>query len=169
MVGDDARLAGDRGRFDVGAIHQLAEVIQGRGESVLIGFRPRFRERDEVIERAVQDSLDSAVFGVPDDVKANLSPGSLKDITNGNSIYAIPDDGGPVAMMYRKDVFDKYGLTPPTTWDEYAADAQKFFGWAAALKNDNAQKEYYLTDVPSIARTAARRPARLRRKTKRMS
>jgi bifunctional UDP-N-acetylglucosamine pyrophosphorylase/glucosamine-1-phosphate N-acetyltransferase len=35
----------------------------------------------------------------------------------------------------------------------YAADAQSFFRWAAALKNDNAQKEYYLTDVPSIART----------------
>jgi bifunctional UDP-N-acetylglucosamine pyrophosphorylase/glucosamine-1-phosphate N-acetyltransferase len=34
----------------------------------------------------------------------------------------------------------------------YAADAKKFFRWAAALKNDNAQKEYYLTDVPSIAR-----------------
>jgi bifunctional UDP-N-acetylglucosamine pyrophosphorylase/glucosamine-1-phosphate N-acetyltransferase len=35
----------------------------------------------------------------------------------------------------------------------YAADAGKFFGWAAALKNDNAQKEYYLTDVPSLARS----------------
>ena len=34
----------------------------------------------------------------------------------------------------------------------YAADAKKFFGWAAALKNDNAQKEYYLTDVPVLAR-----------------
>jgi len=34
----------------------------------------------------------------------------------------------------------------------YAADAKKFFGWAAALKNDNAQKEYYLTDVPVLAK-----------------
>jgi bifunctional UDP-N-acetylglucosamine pyrophosphorylase/glucosamine-1-phosphate N-acetyltransferase len=34
----------------------------------------------------------------------------------------------------------------------YAADAQKFFRWAAALKNNNAQGEYYLTDVPTIAR-----------------
>jgi bifunctional UDP-N-acetylglucosamine pyrophosphorylase/glucosamine-1-phosphate N-acetyltransferase len=33
----------------------------------------------------------------------------------------------------------------------YAADAQSFFRWAAALKNDNAQKEYYLTDVPALA------------------
>ncbi len=35
----------------------------------------------------------------------------------------------------------------------YAADAKKFFRWAAALKSENAQKEFYLTDVPSIART----------------
>ena len=34
----------------------------------------------------------------------------------------------------------------------YAADARKFFRWAGALKNDNAQKEYYLTDVPAQAR-----------------
>jgi bifunctional UDP-N-acetylglucosamine pyrophosphorylase/glucosamine-1-phosphate N-acetyltransferase len=34
----------------------------------------------------------------------------------------------------------------------YAVDARKFFGWAALLKNDNAQKEYYLTDVPALAR-----------------
>jgi len=34
----------------------------------------------------------------------------------------------------------------------YAADARNFFRWAGALKNDNAQKEYYLTDVPILAR-----------------
>jgi bifunctional UDP-N-acetylglucosamine pyrophosphorylase/glucosamine-1-phosphate N-acetyltransferase len=32
-----------------------------------------------------------------------------------------------------------------------SADAQSFFRWAGALKNDNAQQEYYLTDVPAIA------------------
>src|SRR6185503_7244161 len=35
----------------------------------------------------------------------------------------------------------------------YAADAKKFFLWVAALKNNNAQGEYYLTDMPVIART----------------
>jgi len=34
----------------------------------------------------------------------------------------------------------------------YAADAQSFFRWTAALKNNNAQGEYYLTDMPTIAR-----------------
>ena len=30
-----------------------------------------------------------------------------------------------MGMIYRTDVFEKYGITPPTTWDEYAAAAQK--------------------------------------------
>ena len=33
-----------------------------------------------------------------------------------------------------------------------AADARKFFAWAARLSNDNAQKEYYLPEVPLIAK-----------------
>jgi bifunctional UDP-N-acetylglucosamine pyrophosphorylase / glucosamine-1-phosphate N-acetyltransferase len=34
----------------------------------------------------------------------------------------------------------------------YAADARNFFRWASSLNNHNAQKEYYLTDVPLLAR-----------------
>jgi bifunctional UDP-N-acetylglucosamine pyrophosphorylase/glucosamine-1-phosphate N-acetyltransferase len=33
-----------------------------------------------------------------------------------------------------------------------AADAKSFFRWAASLKNENAQREYYLTDVPTLAK-----------------
>jgi len=33
-----------------------------------------------------------------------------------------------------------------------AADAKSFFRWAAKLENENAQKEYYLTDVPKFAK-----------------
>jgi len=33
-----------------------------------------------------------------------------------------------------------------------AASARKFFEWAARLKNDNAQKEYYLPEVPLVAK-----------------
>jgi len=33
-----------------------------------------------------------------------------------------------------------------------AADAKSFFRWAGRLENKNAQKEYYLTDIPSLAK-----------------
>ena len=39
------------------------------------------------------------------------------------------------------------------------ASARKFFDWAAKLKNDNAQKEYYLPEVPLIAKAAGVRCA----------
>jgi bifunctional UDP-N-acetylglucosamine pyrophosphorylase / glucosamine-1-phosphate N-acetyltransferase len=33
-----------------------------------------------------------------------------------------------------------------------AADAKSFFRWAAGLKDANAQKEFYLTDIPALAK-----------------
>ena len=40
-----------------------------------------------------------------------------------NAVYAVPQDTGPIAMFYRKDLFDAAGIPVPTTWDEYAKDA----------------------------------------------
>ena len=40
-------------------------------------------------------------------------------------VWGVPQDTGPMGMLYRQDIFDKYGLTPPKTWDEFAADAKK--------------------------------------------
>ncbi|MFB7462611.1 extracellular solute-binding protein [Streptomyces sp. NPDC056224] len=42
-----------------------------------------------------------------------------------DGIYGIPQDSGPMAMFYRKDVLDRFGATPPTTWEEYSALAKK--------------------------------------------
>jgi multiple sugar transport system substrate-binding protein len=39
-------------------------------------------------------------------------------------IWAIPQDTGPMGMLYRQDIFDKHGITVPTTWDEFAAAAR---------------------------------------------
>jgi multiple sugar transport system substrate-binding protein len=40
-------------------------------------------------------------------------------------IWAYPQDTGPMGMLYRQDIFDKYKITPPKTWDEFATAAQK--------------------------------------------
>ncbi|MET9736417.1 sugar ABC transporter substrate-binding protein [Streptomyces sp. NPDC006458] len=41
------------------------------------------------------------------------------------SVYAIPQDTGPMALFYRKDLFAKYGIAVPTTWEEFEAAARK--------------------------------------------
>ena len=59
-----------------------------------------------------------------EDVKANFSDGAWKDVSVGDGVFGAPVDGGPMAMIYRKDIFEQYGITPPTTWAEYEAAAQ---------------------------------------------
>ena len=46
-------------------------------------------------------------------------------VTFGDSIYAVPQDSSPIAMMYRKDLFEQYGIDVPKTWDDYIAAAEK--------------------------------------------
>lgn len=42
-----------------------------------------------------------------------------------DGIWAIPQDTGPMALYYRKDIFDRLGIAAPTTWQEYEAAARK--------------------------------------------
>jgi multiple sugar transport system substrate-binding protein len=44
---------------------------------------------------------------------------------DGKTVFGIPQDSGPLALNYNKKIFDQYGLSVPTTWDEYAQDAEK--------------------------------------------
>jgi len=47
-------------------------------------------------------------------------------VTGANGeVWAYPQDTGPMGLLYRKDLFDKYGITPPKTWDDFAAAARK--------------------------------------------
>jgi multiple sugar transport system substrate-binding protein len=53
-------------------------------------------------------------------------------------IWAYPQDTGPMGMLYRQDIFDKHGIQPPKTWDEFAA---------AAAKLHAADPNIYLTNL----------------------
>jgi len=53
-------------------------------------------------------------------------------------VWAYPQDTGPMGMLYRKDIFDKYGIQVPKTWDEFAAAARKLHA---------AAPEVYLTNL----------------------
>ena len=82
-------------------------------------------EADRIAVFQAQDALvDLKDLGY-EDVKDNFSEGAWKDVSVGDAVYGAPVDGGPMGMIYRKDIFDQYGITPPTTWTEYEAAAQK--------------------------------------------
>jgi bifunctional UDP-N-acetylglucosamine pyrophosphorylase/glucosamine-1-phosphate N-acetyltransferase len=61
-------------------------------------------------------------------------------------------DGMLDRIVEFKDANDKERAVTLCNAGLLAADAKSFFKWAANLKNDNAQKEYYLTDIPLLAR-----------------
>jgi multiple sugar transport system substrate-binding protein len=42
----------------------------------------------------------------------------------GDGVYAIPQASGPMAMFYRADLFEKWGIEVPTTWEAYEEAAQ---------------------------------------------
>jgi multiple sugar transport system substrate-binding protein len=46
-------------------------------------------------------------------------------VGSGGEVWAVPQDSGPMGMLYRKDIFDKHGIAVPKTWDEFAAAARK--------------------------------------------
>src|ERR687897_965257 len=78
-------------------------------------------EADRLSSFSIQNALvDLAPYGA-DEVKGNFSEGAWKDVSQGDKVFAIPVDGGPMGMIYRTDVFEKYDITPPATWEEYAA------------------------------------------------
>ncbi|MFC7595455.1 ABC transporter substrate-binding protein [Terrabacter sp. GCM10028922] len=82
-------------------------------------------EFQEIPSFVILDKLvDMGEYGANDD-KSLYADWAWKQATDGNKVYAIPVDGGPMALMYRKDLFAKYKIAVPKTWDEYAAAAEK--------------------------------------------
>jgi multiple sugar transport system substrate-binding protein len=67
---------------------------------------------------------DLAGYGA-DGLKSDFSPGPWNSVHSGGKIYGLPMDSGPMALYYNKDVFDKYGIKVPTTWQEYLDAARK--------------------------------------------
>jgi multiple sugar transport system substrate-binding protein len=54
-----------------------------------------------------------------------FAPGLWQQVTLGtDAVYAIPQDSGPMMFYYRQDLFEEYGLTVPTTWEEFAETAR---------------------------------------------
>lgn len=64
----------------------------------------------------------------------------------------LDDDGTLKKIVEFKDASAEEKAITLCNGGIVAADGAKLFGWLAQIGNDNAQGEYYLTDLPPIAR-----------------
>ena len=55
------------------------------------------------------------------DLAAKLPPAYIKGGTYEGVTYGIPTRGHPQLLLYRKDLFEQAGVTPPKTWKELIA------------------------------------------------
>ncbi|HEY8595465.1 MAG TPA: extracellular solute-binding protein [Devosiaceae bacterium] len=49
---------------------------------------------------------------------------AAETLRSDGKVYAVPYASQTIFVMYNKDVFDKFGLSEPKTWDELLADAK---------------------------------------------
>ncbi|MFM9443271.1 ABC transporter substrate-binding protein [Streptomyces acidiscabies] len=67
---------------------------------------------------------DLSKFGA-DKLASKYTPGPWNAVSDGSKVWGLPMDSGPMALFYNKQVFDKYKIAVPTTWDEYLDAARK--------------------------------------------
>lgn len=68
--------------------------------------------------------LDLSGYGFGD-LQDDYTASTWGAVNLNGGIYGLPQDSGPMVMLYNKAVFDQFGLTVPATWDEYIAEAKK--------------------------------------------
>lgn len=56
-------------------------------------------------------------------LKSDHTAWSWKQVTEGSSIYGLPFDAAPLDLFYNATAYKSYGLTPATTWQEFASQA----------------------------------------------
>lgn len=87
------------------------------------------------------DALADISGNLSDGIADHYADGTWEAVTLGSdAVYGVPQDSGPMQFYYRADIFAQYGLSVPTTWDEYAqvaaqlhaADPSKYLGTFSA-------------------------------------
>ncbi|RVX43735.1 carbohydrate ABC transporter substrate-binding protein (CUT1 family) [Nonomuraea polychroma] len=73
-----------------------------------------------------------------DALKDKFAPAAWGQVAINGGVYGIPQDTGPMAMFYRKDIFEKLKIEPPKTWAEFIEAAKK-------IKADNADN--FITSI----------------------
>lgn len=82
-------------------------------------------EYNMVPEFASQGYLEDLTAASGELVKKSFPAGVQNLVTFGGKTWSVPFDATPQVYFYRKDLFEKYGVSVPKTWDEYRAAAEK--------------------------------------------
>ncbi|HVV24746.1 MAG TPA: hypothetical protein VHF06_35270 [Pseudonocardiaceae bacterium] len=94
-------------------------------------------EFDELPSFEITHSVvDLSKYGA-NSIKDKFVPWAWQEVSQGSAVYAIPGDSGPMGFYYNATELARYHITPPTTWQEFAA---------AAAKLHQADPSKYLTN-----------------------
>ncbi len=55
--------------------------------------------------------------------KSDFVPWTWNQVSQGTKVFAIPQDSGPMGLLYRQDILAKYHLPVPQTWTQFAQEA----------------------------------------------
>ncbi|SEG77308.1 carbohydrate ABC transporter substrate-binding protein, CUT1 family [Actinacidiphila yanglinensis] len=101
-----------------------------------------------VAKGVVRDITDYTGNTVKDYDRTTLSSAEFQ-----GKVYGVPQDFAPLMLFYRADLFKKYGLAVPRTWDQYAAEARALRGKdpAAHLTNFDAADPGWFTGLAQQA------------------
>ena len=90
---------------------------------------PNFRVQDGLMNLAACDEVVAAEDQFVDWTWGQVTFGEA------DSVYAIPQDSGPMALFYRADLFEANGIAVPTTWAEYADAAEQIRALGGYITN----------------------------------
>ncbi|OLT53600.1 sugar ABC transporter substrate-binding protein [Cellulosimicrobium sp. CUA-896] len=73
---------------------------------------------------ALSESVaDLSAFGA-DELDGTFTPGPWSSVQQGEGVYGLPMDSGPMALFYNEEVFAQHGVEVPTTWDGFVEAAR---------------------------------------------
>ncbi|WP_029067917.1 ABC transporter substrate-binding protein [Jonesia quinghaiensis] len=58
------------------------------------------------------------------ELDGTFTTGPWSALSQGDSVWGLPLDSGPMALFYNTEVFEKYDVDVPTTWDEFLEAAR---------------------------------------------
>lgn len=97
---------------------------------------PSFRLQNGLTNVAPCKPVADGIDGYPEWTRSQVAFGEE------GAVYGVPMDVGPLALYYRKDLYDAAGLQPPKTWDEFAQQA-------ATVKSKGGLIANFMPDQPA--------------------